>query len=71
MARAWETDSPIAVVFKNRVPDTFMGREVVDGDKSDLDNVVAGRVIIGLVEKVSGNESPVFMVDPDLIAVAA
>jgi hypothetical protein len=71
VTKAWETDSPVAVVFKNRVPASFMGRVVVDGDKSDLDNVVAGRVIIGLVEKLSGSESPVFMVDPDLIAVAA
>ena len=71
MAKAIRTDVPIAVVFKNRLPDTFLGRKVIDGDKSDLDNVLAGQVIIGLTEKVTGNEAPDFMVDPDIIAVAA
>tara|TARA_E500000081_G_scaffold154806_1_gene192977 strand:- start:1259 stop:1951 length:693 start_codon:yes stop_codon:yes gene_type:complete len=71
VAKAVTTDVPVAVVFKNRLPSTFMGREVIDGDKSDLDNVVAGRVIIGLVEKATGSEAPNFMVDPDVIAVAA
>ena len=65
VARAWDTDVPIAVVFKDRMPDTFIGRPVVDGDKSDLDNVRAGRVIIGLIEKKSGNEDADFMVSPN------
>jgi hypothetical protein len=47
------------------MPDTFIGRPVVDGDKSDLDNVRAGRVIIGLIEKKSGNEDADFMVSPN------
>lgn len=68
LLKAWTQDIPISVVFKNKLPRFFMGREVIDGDKSDLDNVAAGQVIVGLIEKVTGNEaSPSFVVDPDLI----
>jgi|TARA_B110000967_G_C18895575_1_gene570375 hypothetical protein len=68
LLKAWTQDIPISVVFKNKLPRFFMGRRVIDGDKSDLDNVAAGQVIVGLIEKVTGNEaSPSFVVDPDLI----
>ena len=33
------------------MPDIFLGRPVVNGDTSDLDNVFAGKVVIGLKEK--------------------
>ena len=45
-------DNPIAVVFANgEFPKTFLGRPVVDGDQSDLWNVFAGRVVVGLKAK--------------------
>ena len=45
-------DNPIAVVFANgEFPDTFLGRPVVDGDQSDLWNVQAGKVVVGLKAK--------------------
>lgn len=47
------TDAPLAVVFKNGMPEIFMGRKVIDGDQSDWDNVHAGRVVVGL--KAKGN----------------
>ena len=55
---AEKTDAPIAVVFKcKKLPKTFMGREVVDGDESDLKNVLAGKVIIGLKAKGKARKS--------------
>ena len=44
-------DVPIAAVFKNGMPDEFLGREVIDGDQSDLWNVHAGKVVVGLKAK--------------------
>tara|TARA_B100000378_G_scaffold61_1_gene67 strand:- start:462 stop:1220 length:759 start_codon:yes stop_codon:yes gene_type:complete len=66
---ALQTDAPITVVFKNGLPETYMGREVIDGDKSDLDNLEAKGKIVGL--RVKGNEakhsdSP-FIVDANVI----
>jgi hypothetical protein len=51
VAKALETAAPIAVVFKNGMPKTFLGRKVIDGDVSDWDNANAGPVIIGLKAK--------------------
>ena len=67
--RALETDAPMAVVFRGFVPvgNHFMGREIIDGDKSDLENLKAHGKIVGL--KIKGNAatknstSP-FIVDP-------
>tara|TARA_R100000654_G_scaffold292_1_gene1082 strand:+ start:1423 stop:2154 length:732 start_codon:yes stop_codon:yes gene_type:complete len=45
-------DNPIAVVFSNgEFPETFLNRPVVDGDQSDLWNVQAGKVVVGLKAK--------------------
>jgi hypothetical protein len=44
---------PIAAVFRDTLPGSFMGRPVIDGDKSDLINSKAGPVIIGLKAKGS------------------
>jgi len=52
---ALKTDVPITVVFKNGLPSKFLGRDVIDGDKSDLDNLKARNKIIGL--RVKGNEA--------------
>ena len=51
VAIAFKTDVPVVVVFRGPMPDIFLGRPVVNGDASDLDNVFAGRVVIGLKEK--------------------
>jgi hypothetical protein len=52
VALALDTDVPMAVVFSSKVlPETFKGRKVIDGDVSDIANVQAGKVIIGLRAK--------------------
>jgi len=66
---ALKTDAPMTVVFKNGLPSEWMGREVVDGDISDLDNVKHSGKIIGL--RVKGNDakksdSP-FIIDSNVI----
>ena len=70
---ALQTDTPITVVFRGGLPSQYLGREVIDGDKSDLENLKARGKIIGL--RVKGNEakrsqSP-FIVDANIIARAA
>tara|TARA_R100001530_G_scaffold132603_1_gene105180 strand:- start:450 stop:1160 length:711 start_codon:yes stop_codon:yes gene_type:complete len=66
---ALTTDTPITVVFRGGLPETYMGREVIDGDISDLDNLKAKGKIVGL--RVKGNEakqskSP-FIVDSNVL----
>ena len=68
---ALKTNCPITAVFKNGLPDIFLGRRVIDGDKSDLDNLKAFGKIVGL--RVKGNEakhsvSP-FIVDTNLLDI--
>jgi len=46
--QALETGAPIAVCFRGGFPEEFLGREVIDGDKSDLFNLEAHNKIIGL-----------------------
>ena len=70
---ALQTDTPITVVFRGGLPSQYLGREVIDGDKSDLDNLKARGKIIGL--PVKGNDakrsqSP-FIVDANIIARVA
>ena len=48
---ALKTNVPISVVFKGTLPETYSGRRVIDGDKSDLDNLFAGNVVVGLRAK--------------------
>lgn len=68
--KAVQGDCPIAVVFRDsNFPATFLGRPVVNGDSSDLDNVVSGRVIIGLKAKgkaIKGKTD--FIVETNIIA---
>ena len=66
--------TPISVVFRGGLPSSFLGRPVIDGDKSDLINLEAENQIIGL--KLKGSEAQHsksrFIVDnPELIGVAA
>ena len=70
--KAFKTDAPIAVVFKGRLPKSFKGRQVINGDKSDLVNSNAKGKIIGLLAKGKARkDGGNFVVDPDLIAVGA
>ena len=69
VTRALQTDCPVAVVFRVKagepLPAAFMGRPVIDGDMSDLVNVTAGPVIIGLRAKGRARKSDsAFIVDP-------
>ena len=69
---AVKTNAPISVVFRNGFPKTFLNRPVIDGDQSDLDNVRAGRVIVGLKVKGSAikDHDNKFIVDSNMIARA-
>lgn len=73
VAKALESDVPMTVVFRGKFPTHFMGRPVIDGDVSDLDNVFSGKSIVGL--RVKGDEAKrpdpdnKFIVDTNLIAV--
>ena len=53
---ALKTDNPISVVFYDEFPKTFLGREVINGDKSDLNNVLEFNKIIGLSYKETDKE---------------
>ena len=51
--KALQFNNPIAVVFKNEFPKTFLYRPVFDGDLSDIDNSTKDNHIIGLKAKGS------------------
>ena len=53
---ALKTNFPISVVFYDEFPKTFLGREVINGDKSDLNNVLEYNKIIGLSYKETDKE---------------
>lgn len=53
---ALKTDFPISVVFKCNFPKTFLGRQVIDGDKSDLNNALSFNKILGLKFKEINKE---------------
>lgn len=79
VAKALQTDAPVAVVFRGFVPvgNYFLGREIVDGDKSDIWNQKQKGKIIGL--KLKGDEAKksksLFIVEPEqtkpALAIAA
>jgi len=74
VAKAITKPTPISVVFRGGLPRSFLGRPVIDGDKSDLINLEAENQIIGL--KLKGSEAQHsksrFIVDnPELMGVAA
>jgi hypothetical protein len=51
---ALQYNNPIAVVFEKHLPKTFLGREVIDGDISDIDNALySNNKIVGLKLKKS------------------
>lgn len=71
VVKALRTEVPVSVVFKNGMPEFFMGRRVIDGDASDLVNVKAGPVVVGLKFKGAKDKAnDDFVVDAsNLIAV--
>lgn len=71
VAKALKSNVPMSVVFRGGMPKYFKGRRVIDGDASDLVNVKAGKVIVGLVAKGKAKKDQGnFVVDTNLIAVA-
>ena len=66
--QALKTDYPISAAFRGKVPvgQYFLGREIIDGDSSDLKNTKAFGKIVGL--KLKGNkakkEKGAFIVEP-------
>ena len=66
---AVKTDNPIAVVFKDALPKTFLDRPVINGDNSDLVNVLKGKnKVIGLLAKGSAKTNVNhFVVDNNII----
>ncbi len=72
---ALKTKCPIAVVFRGGLPERFLDRPVIDGDKSDIVNFNARAVILGL--KLKGPKriqtmKTNFIVDnPELERIAA
>ena len=54
---AYGPDVNLAVVFKGKLPDTFMGRTVVNGDESDLRFLDDKGVIVGLTAKGKARKS--------------
>ena len=72
VAAALPTGAPVAVVFKNAMPTEYLGRRVIDGDLSDLDNVMAGPVVVGLTAKGPAlHDDSGFVVDGNIILRAA
>ena len=72
VAAALPSGVPIAVVFKNSIPSEYLGRSVIDGDLSDLDNVMAGPVVIGLTAKGPAlHDDSGFVVDGNMIVRVA
>ena len=69
VVKALRSDVPMSVVFRNGMPKHYKGRRVIDGDASDLVNVKAGKVIVGLVAKGKAKKDEGNFVVDNLIAV--
>ena len=69
VVKALRSDVPMSVVFRNGMPKYYKGRRVIDGDASDLVNVKAGKVIVGLVAKGKAKKDEGNFVVDNLIAV--
>ena len=57
---ALKTDVPISVVFYGPMPDVFLGKKVINGDNSDIENLKHKNCIIGLKYKIAKGQD----VDP-------
>jgi len=69
--RALKTNVPISAVFRGGLPKTYLGRQVIDGDKSDLVNLYSGPVIVGLKLKggkaTQASKSPFIIDNPETL----
>ena len=67
---ALKTNVPISAVFRGGLPKTYLGRPVIDGDKSDLINLYSGASIVGLKLKggkaIQASKSPFIVDNPEL-----
>ena len=72
---ALDTGCPVAVVFRGGFPERFLDRPVINGDKSDIVNFTAGRVVVGLKlkgpKRVQQSISKFIVNNPDLERLAA
>jgi len=69
---ALKTNVPISVVFYGPMPETFLGRPVINGDNSDIENLKHTGAIIGLKYKPARGQridplDHVFIVDTNQI----
>ena len=70
-------DRPISAVFRFGMPKTFLGKTVIDGDKSDLVNLYSRNKIIGLRLKggksIQKSNSPFIVDNPEreMLPIAA
>ena len=69
---AFRSNVPISVVFHGPMPSEFMGRSVVNGDNSDIENLKHAGNIIGLKYKPARGQDvdpadSVFIVDTNKI----
>ena len=56
----------VAVVFRNKLPETWNGFRVIDGDESDLRFTDPKNVVVGLVEKGRAKKDETgFVVEPE------
>lgn len=72
--KALATGLPVAVVFRGGLPAKFLGRRVIDGDRSDYLNATEGTgCVVGLTAKGSArHDRGGFVIDnPDLIGCAS
>jgi len=69
---ALKHDVPMSVVFRGEMPETFLGRKVINGDVSDLENLFSGKTIVGLTAKGKAKKSESdFVIDTRMIARVA
>ena len=54
---ALKTDAPMSAVFHGPMPETFLGRTVVSGDNSDIENIFQPGKILGLKYKLAKGQS--------------
>ena len=63
--RVIELGGNVAVVFRNRLPQTYRGFKVINGDDSDLRFKDGNGVIVGLIEKgLAKKDETGFVVEP-------
>lgn len=67
--KALKSNVPISAVFRGPMPSEFLGRQVIDGDESDLFNLFAGPVVVGLRAKGKAKtDQSDFVIDTQIIA---